>query len=175
MIAITILTCIVYLIANSFSYKIGSQKLDQPILYDILHEILPNLSKYVHIRDYVLIAMIIPLIFLKHLWPLLPDFWYAFMIVVLIKAICIFFTYIPSSHPSCQNPNLIDLNHCHHSSVSGHSALATILGLLYISGGYNKLIIILCIFLYSMLVIATHAHYSLDTIQGALFSYLVTI
>ncbi len=173
MIFITVLTCIVYYIANSFSYKIGTEIVKQEPLYDVLHEILPNLSDNVHIRDYVLLMMIIPIIFLKNLWPYVPDLWNAFMIVVLIKAICIFFTYIPSCHPSCQNPSLIDLNHCHHSSVSGHSALCMILGILYIKGGFNKWIVGICVLLYSMLVVASRAHYLCDVIQGVLFAYLV--
>lgn len=100
MILITILTCIVYFLANLFSYKIGSERLGEPPLYDVLHELLPNLANNVHIRDYILGAMILPVIFLKKLWIYIPDFWYSFMIVVLIKALCIFFTYIPSSHPA---------------------------------------------------------------------------
>ena len=171
---ITILTCIVYLIANSFSYKIGSTMLCQPPLYDVLHNMLPNLSQNVHIRDYVLLGIIIPIIFLKYLWQYIPELWNAFMIVVLIKAICIFFTYIPSCHPSCQNPNYLDLNHCHHCSVSGHSALCMILGLLYIKGGFNKWMIGICVFLYSILIVISRAHYCDNVIQGILFAYLVS-
>ena len=173
MILITILTCIVYLIANSFSYKIGSHNLCQPPLFDVLHELLPNLSKNVHIRDYILFIMVLPVLFIKKLWIYIPEFWNIFMIVVLIKAICIFFTYIPSSHPSCQNPTLLDLNHCHHCSVSGHSAFCTILALLYIRGGFNKLIIWIIVLLYSILIIVSRAHYTLDVIQGVLFVLLV--
>lgn len=172
MILITILTCIVYLIANSFSYKIGSQNLCKPPLVDVLHDMLPNLSKNVHIRDYILFIMFLPVLFLKKLWIYIPELWYIFMIVVFIKAISIFFTNIPSSHPSCQNPSLLDLNHCHHCSVSGHSAFCTILALLYIKGGFNKLIIGICVFLYSLLIIISRAHYSVDVIQGVLFVLL---
>lgn len=173
MIFISILTCIVYLIANSFSYKIGEQHLDQSALYDVIHEILPDLSKHVHVRDYILLAMILPLLFIKKLWPYIPELWNAFMIVVLIKAICIFFTYIPSSHPSRQNPSLLDLNHCHHSSVSGHSALCMILAILYIRGGFNVWIISVCVFLYCMLIVTSKSHYFSDVIQGVLFTYLI--
>ncbi len=170
MVLITVLTCIVYVLANSFSYKIGATRLTDPPLYDVIHAILPDLSKQVHIRDYILILMILPALLIKKLWIFIPDLWYAFMIVVLIKAICIFFTNIPSSHPSCHNPSVIDLNHCHHCSVSGHSALCTILALLYIRGGYNKIIISICVFIYSILIVITRAHYSQDVIQGVLFS-----
>ena len=53
MILITILTCIVYLIANSFSYKIGTDLLEHLPLYDVLHEMLPDLSKYVDRKSVV--------------------------------------------------------------------------------------------------------------------------
>lgn len=172
MILITILTCIVYILANSFSYKIGSQRLTDPPLYDIIHDNLPDLSKKVHIRDYILILMILPAILIRKLWKYIPNLWYAFLIVVFIKALCIFFTNIPSSHPSCHNPSIIDLNHCHHCSVSGHSALATILALLYINGGFNKLIIWTSLLLYSILIVITRAHYSQDVIQGVVISLL---
>jgi hypothetical protein len=170
---ITILTIIVYLLANSFSYKIGTSMIYQNPLYDILHEILPNLSKHVHIRDYLLISMILPILFMKKLWPYIPELWNIFMVVILIKAICIFFTYIPSSHQSCQNPTILDLNHCHHCAVSGHSALSVILALLYIKGGFNAWIICICVFFYSLLIIASRAHYTDNVIQGILFTLIV--
>jgi len=173
LIEITILTCIVYLISNSFTYKIGTQLGCQPPLYDIIHEMLPNLSQYVHIRDYILIGAIIPIVFIKKIWKYIPDLWYVFMIVVLIKAVCIFFTYLPSSHPSCRDPSCLDMNHCHHNYVSGHTALFTVLGLLYLKAGLNIWIVLISIFLYCLLVSATRAHYFVDCIQGALFSFLL--
>ena len=136
MILITILTCIVYLIANSFSYKIGTDLLEQSPLYDVLHEMLPNLSNYVYIRDIILIMVILPILFFPKIWEYIPELWNSFMLVVLVKAICIFFTNIPSSHPSSKNPNIYDLNHCHHSACSGHAAFFMILALLYIKGGF---------------------------------------
>jgi hypothetical protein len=173
MILITILTCIVYLIANSFSYKIGTDLLEQSPLYDILHEILPNLAKYVYIRDVILILMILPIIFFPKLWEYIPELWNSFMLVVLVKAICIFFTNIPSSHPSCHNPNLYDMNNCFHSAVSGHVSLFVILALLYIKGGFNVWIIWLSVLLYSILIVMSRAHYTLDVIQGVLITFLI--
>jgi hypothetical protein len=170
---ITILTCVVYLLANSFSYKIGSQRLDQPPLYDVLHEILPDLSKNVYIRDIILILMILPIIFLPKLWEYIPELWNSFMIIVLIKAICIFFTNIPSSHFSSKNPSLYDLNNSYHNAVSGHAALFMILALLYIKGGFNVWIIWISVFLYSLLIIISRAHYSICVIQGLLFTFLI--
>ena len=173
MILITILTCIVYLIANSFSYKIGTDLLEQSPLYDILHEILPNLAKYVYIRDIILILAILPILFFPKIWKYIPELWNSFMLVVLVKAICIFFTNIPSSHPSSKNPNIYDLNHCHHSSVSGHSALFMILALLYIKGCFNVWIIWMSVFLYSLLIVISRSHYTLDVIHGLLITFLI--
>lgn len=170
---ITFLTIVVYLLSNSFTFKIGSKLSCQPPLYDVMHNILPNWSKNVHIRDWVLILMICPIIFLKNLWVYIPELWNNFMIVVLIKAVSIFFTYLPSSHPSCQSPNYLDLNHCHHQSVSGHAAFCAILGLLYIRGGFNIYIIEIIVFLYCMLILVSRAHYSLDVIHGVLFVILI--
>jgi hypothetical protein len=169
---ITILTIVIYFLSNSFSFKLGSELKCEP-LYDVMHNILPNLSKNVHIRDWVLICMIIPIVFIKSLWIFIPNLWYKFMVIVFIKAISIFFTSIPSSHPSCQQPNYLDLNHCHHQSVSGHAAFAMLIGLLYIKAGINPYIIGTIIFFYCILILLSRAHYTVDIIHGVLFALLV--
>lgn len=173
MILITLLTVIVYILAKSFSHKLGSI-VNHPPLYDVSHHILPNLSKYVYIRDYILILTLLPILFLKQTWIYIPEFWNCFMIIIFIKAISIFFTYIPSSHPSCQNPHFYDLNHCRHQSVSGHAALFLLIGFLYIKAGFNKYFIYISIFLYCIIILTSRAHYALDVIHGILFTYLIT-
>ena len=175
MILITILTCIVYLIANSFSYKIGTDLLEHLPLYDVLHEMLPDLSKYVYIRDIILIMAILPILFFPKIWEYIPELWNSFMLVVLIKAISIFFTNIPSSHPSSKKKklNMYDLNNSFHCCVSGHSAFCMILALLYIKFGFNVWIIWISVLLYSILIVVSRAHYTLDVIHGLLFTFLI--
>ena len=50
----SILTSLVYLLANYHTYTIGIQQ-NEPVLKDILFDLLPDLSKYAYIRDFALI------------------------------------------------------------------------------------------------------------------------
>lgn len=178
-IAITFMTILVYCIANAFSIKIGTseiyEKTNKP-LYDITHEFLPNWSKIVYIRDIAMICLFIPLIIVKPKWSLLKEVYEQFQLVILIKAICIFFTYIPSSNTDCHKKiNLQNINHCHHNSTSGHAALCTLLGILYFKCGVPIEIVFICVLLYSLLILLTRAHYTVDVWQGIIVSLLVAL
>ena len=169
------LTCIVYLLANGFTYHLGTTTcLGARPLKDIMHEILPDLSRWVHVRDIVLSTFFLPVVHLQDKVNFFVELWYAFMIVLCIKAVSIFFTFIPPSNPDCHEKRYV--NHCYHSSTSGHAALTMLLAMLYIQHGLfkkNKIVVYVVVFLYCLLILMTRAHYTVDICQAIVVSILI--
>jgi hypothetical protein len=172
---LTILTCIVYLLANGFTYHIGTSKPCGKPLQDVMHTLLPDLSHWVHIRDIVFTFFFIPIIYIHNKLAFFYDVWDNFMIIVLIKAVCIFFTFIPPSNPLCEEKKY--LNHCFHSSTSGHASLCLLLFLMYIKHGVftnYQLQVYTIVFLYCLLILMTRAHYTVDILQAIIVTTLIT-
>lgn len=175
-ILITILTCLVYLLANGFTYDMFTHRPCGRPLRDVMHEFLPDLSNWVYARDIVLLLLFAPVVMIRDKLEFASHMWSAFRIVVLIKAISIFFTFIPPSNPHCEEKRY--LNHCFHSSTSGHAAIVVILAMLYIKHGLfqdKKDIVMLVTLLYCILILMTRAHYTVDVIQGVVVSGLIML
>lgn len=178
MILLTILTCLVYFLANGFTYHLGTSESDSCTgcqgkpLKDVLHDMLPDYSKWVYARDFILLAFMIPIIFIKNKLLFIISLWDRFMLIVAFKAICIFFTFLPPSNPDCYNKKY--LNHCFHNAVSGHTAFAMLLGILYVRFGVFKEYIYLFIALYCIFILMTRAHYTKDILEAVILVYLIT-
>lgn len=171
MLDLTILTIAVYTLANSFTYYLGNSQCKQPPLHDVIHNILPNLSDYVHVRDWILMLFFIPFLWTKQKKEFAEMLWSSFLLIVLVKAISIFFTYIPSSNPNCHEKNY--LNHCHHNSTSGHASLCLMLIYYYVKFGVLNQSAYVLVALYCILIAMTRAHYTVDIFQGIIISYLI--
>lgn len=171
MLDLTVLTIIVYALSNSFTYYIGNSQCKQAPLHDVIHNLLPNLADYVHVRDLVLLLFFMPFFWVKEKTEFVKALWASFLLIVLVKAISIFFTYIPSSNPNCAEKNY--LNHCHHNSTSGHASLCLMLIYYYVQFGALNQYAYTLVFLYCILIAMTRAHYTVDIIQGIIISYLI--
>lgn len=171
---ITIMTCIVYLISNSFTYKIGTETQCQEPLHDVLHGMLPDYSRFIFVRDFLLVLFLIPIVFIEHKWMFVQEFWGLFLYVVFIKAICIFFTYVPSSFPKCGEKDYKYLNHCHHIQVSAHAAFCTLLAILYVKYNLCNNLIYIIVAMYAIFILLTRAHYTCNVIEGIIIAYLLT-
>lgn len=173
----TIMTIIVYGLANYYTYCLGtSSECHERPLRDVLHDMLPDWSKYVYVRDVVMLFLLVPILLIKDKFGFFIDFWEVFMIVVLIKAVCIFFTFVPPSNPDCKEKKY--LNHCYHSQISGHAAFVLILAFLYIEYGLfsseiMKWIVYVIVFLYCVLILVTRAHYTTDVISSIIVTWLL--
>jgi hypothetical protein len=141
-------------------------------LKDVIHDMLPNWSHIVHVRDIIFIIFFLPIIFIPNKLSFIQDVWQTYMFIVLIKAVSIFFTHLPSSNPLCAEKHYI--NHCHHNSVSGHASLCMILAIQYIKYGIFDSKIFAIVVLYCVLILITRAHYTVDIIHGLLFAYLIS-
>jgi hypothetical protein len=160
--------------ANFRTYSIGMND-DTPALKDVFHDILPDWSNSPDVRDYILSIMIIPINFLpvKDKIPFLFDFWEYFIQIITFKAICIFFTQLPSSNRYCHFSN--NIKHCYHQSLSGHNSVVFLLFLLYSKYGLinNCFFNYIPCILYAMVVLATRAHYTIDVIESFIIVYLL--
>lgn len=162
-----------YLLANGFTYHIGTTdgRCGKP-LRDVGHDFLPDMSHIVKLRDIPLILFIVPLMFLKKKICLLYELWDRFVIIVAIKAICIFFTFLPPSNPDCSQKKY--LNHCFHNAVSGHTAFVLLLGLLYIKyTNFPQFFIYTFVALYCIFILMTRAHYTKDVLEALIFVVLI--
>lgn len=168
MILTIIMTSLVYILANGFTYHIGTSKgcCGNEPLHDVLHHMLPDISKWVWIRDIVLISLWIPfIIYIKGKLEFLKSFTETFLWVVFIKALLIFFTFIPPSNRDCLDKRY--LNHCYHNAVSGHAAMAYILCFLYYKYSLiNRPTATTIVLLYGLLIVLTRAHYTKDVLEA---------
>lgn len=171
---IVISTCAFYFLANYHTYVIGSSLGKQQPLKDTLHDILPDLSAHVVWRDYILPLFFIPFLFIKNKTQIIKLFIEGFMYLITLKAITIFFTFIPSSNSKCAEKK--QLNHCYHQMFSGHNSVVVLLLLLflYYTPWTNYMILfIIAVILYSLLILATRAHYTVDILVSYIIVYLL--
>ena len=175
-ILVSVLTCVVYTLANGFTYHMMtcSYRCGSKPLHDVLHGLLPDWSHHVHIRDYVLAVFFVPFLLVRDKFTFVVQLWEAFMLIVLVKAVCIFFTFIPPSNALCDEKRY--MNHCYHSSTSGHAAITLLLAMLYIRHGmFTKItpIVYVVVGLYCILILMTRAHYTVDICQALIITYLI--
>jgi hypothetical protein len=171
----TILTTIVYVLANYHTYNVGIQQ-NEPPLQDVMHDMLPNLSKMPYIRDACLPLFLIPMFFIANnivRQNFIFDLWNSFLIIVTLKAITIFFTFVPPSNTYCHQTRQI--NHAYHQIFSGHNSFVFLLYLLYVKyGAFNaSLMNFLPFMMYSFLILITRCHYSVDILVSYIIVYLL--
>lgn len=170
----TLMSLLLYVIANYKTFVAGTDD-HTPALKDVFHDILPDWSRSPNIRDYLLSIMMLPINLLPYQQkiPFLLDFWEYFIQIITFKAICIFFTQLPSSNRYCHTRH--NIMHCYHQSLSGHNSFVFLLFLLY--SKYNLMSntvfsYIPCI-IYALVILSTRAHYTLDIIESFIIVYLL--
>lgn len=171
----TILTCIVYIMANYHTYSIGIQQ-NAPPLQDVMHDILPDLSRMPYIRDVILSLFLIPLFFISQKsirQVFVFDLWNFFAIIITFKAITIFFTFVPPSSTFCHQTR--QLNHTYHQIFSGHNSFVFLLFMLYVKHGFFKssFLNFIPFLMYSLLILMTRCHYSVDVLVSFIIVYLL--
>lgn len=170
----SIMTLIVYSLAKFYTYKIGTtRECTSKPLYDVMHEILPDISKYIYYRDIILLLFFIPIIFISFKLDFLYDLWHYFTIIITFKAILIFFTFLPPSNPDCHKKKY--MNHCYHNQLSGHASLCQLLIILYIKYGLFNEYMYLLVILYCILILLTRAHYTSDIIQALIITNMLVL
>lgn len=171
-----IMTIIVYTLANYRTYEIGTNTEcgEARPLPDVFHDMLPDWSRYVHWRDVLLPIFFIPFLFVDNKQEFVYAFLDNFMMIVTLKAICIFFTYLPPSNPDCHKKKY--LNHCYHQIFSGHNSLVFLLYILYLQYTpffKHHTIMLIPVVMYSVFILMTRAHYSVDILVSYIVVFLL--
>lgn len=165
-------TCIVYTLSNYHTYQVGIKEGCNRPLKDIGHDMLPDWSHKVHIRDYILPLLFAPILFVSAPIELILQLWEGFLILITLKAITIFFTYCPPSNPDCHIKRYV--NSCFHQMFSGHNSLSLLLFILYCKHtSWNRLLMFIPFFMYSLLILMTRAHYTVDIVVSYIITFLL--
>lgn len=136
-------------------------------LYDTIHLITPNFKQITLLLDFITLCLVFFIFFHKNVNSII-YLQKAFKIYFL-RLLCIYSTILPSADNKC-NPNV--LRGCHDFIYSGHISI-TLLNCLYLYELYpsTKLFIILFIFFYSVLIVSSRMHYTVDAILAIYITY----
>ena len=166
-------TCAFYFMSNFFTYNVGMAVNPGVSLPDVGHELLYNLSEHVAIRDILLLLFFIPLFWVGPKKEFIKHGVEGFMYIITLKAITIFFTLLPPSNQECAK--MRKYNHCFHQVFSGHNSLALLLCILYLKylpdNGVIRCGLVCSTVFYSLFIIMTRAHYTVDVIV----SYIIVL
>ena len=174
LVLLCISTCAFYFLSNFFTYNVGVA-MEEPTTAcsDVGHEMMLDLSALVTLRDIILPLFLIPFFWVpekKHFVKVAIE---GFMYLVTLKAITIFFTILPPSNPECARNKRY--NHCFHQMFSGHNSFVLLLCILYLKflppRPETHIGIIMTTILYSLFIIMTRAHYTVDVIV----SYIIVL
>lgn len=169
-----VLSITLYFLSNLHTYHIGINQ-DAPPLHDDLHAILPNLSKHPYIRDIILLLFLIPLIFIstQKRIKIIVECFEVFIIVVTLKAITIFFTFLPPSNEHSHEKRQV--NHAYHQIFSGHNSFVFLLVLLYVKHQVFRASIptFISVFIYALVILMTRCHYTVDVVLSFIIVYLL--
>ena len=173
LVLLSISTCAFYFLSNFYTYNVGVAMEPTAACPDVGHEVLPNLSAVVSLRDIILPLFLIPFFWVsekKHFVKLAIE---GFMYLVTLKAITIFFTILPPSNPECARNKRY--NHCFHQMFSGHNSFVLLLCILYLKylppHQITHIGLITATIFYSLFIIMTRAHYTVDVIV----SYMIVL
>lgn len=141
-----------------------------PKVYDVGHKYLPNIEKYQYLINIVIGIAILKLIFT----PFIFDFLLLLLFLHIIRLITIQLTVLPKMR-NCVVKNNITLDgYCYDKIFSGHITLIFLFTLFLYKYKQISLILLFIInILYSILIIATRAHYTIDVIVSFLFTFIV--
>jgi hypothetical protein len=173
LVLLSICTCAFYFLSNFYTYNVGVAMAPAVACPDVGHEIMPDLSALVTLRDIILPLFLLPFIWVqekKHFAKLAVE---GFMYLVTLKAITIFFTILPPSNPECARKKRY--NHCFHQMFSGHNSFVLLLCILYLKflppRQETQAGLIAATISYSLFIIMTRAHYTVDVIV----SYMIVL
>ena len=173
LVLMSISTCAFYFLSNLFTYNVGVAMEPATACPDVGHEIMPDLSAFVTLRDIILPMFLLPFIWVTEKKEFVKAAVEGFMYLVTLKAITIFFTILPPSNPECARNKRY--NHCFHQMFSGHNSLVLLLCILYLKHLPPRIEanigLIMATILYSLFIIMTRAHYTVDVIV----SYMIVL
>ena len=160
---------IVIFVSNYYVMKLGDKHYTDNTsceLYDMFHEILPDLTQYHFIVDLILLSSIVSLFFLSN-ETLTTEFLAKFVIIMFIRAFTTLVTILPK-HENCDSKLSLRsfiLGGCYDKIFSGHTSFTLLLTLLYYREHIIGLVPMLGINLLNILaILSVRSHYSVDVL-----------
>ena len=175
---ILILMILFILISNYYTLKIGAShynSTDKFQLFDVFHNILPDLYEYHYLVDiFGILGFLSLFIFLDK--PIIIEFFSKFIIIMFIRAFTIISTILPK-HETCPDEFYLRsylLGGCYDKIFSGHTSFILLMTLMY----YREYIIDMSSLiginlLNILLILATRSHYTVDIILATFVTLTV--
>ena len=151
-------------------YYLDNKHRTIPKIYDIGHKYLPNIEKYQYLINVVIGISILKLVFASFIF----DFLLLLLFLHIVRLITIQLTVLPKMK-SCVITNNITLDgYCYDKIFSGHVTFMFLFTLfLYKYKEISMIFLFIINVLYSILIISTRAHYTIDVIVSFLFTFIV--
>lgn len=178
-VAILVLGFLFVFVMQNVNVKLGNKQDAEP-LSDIIHDFLPDLSKNERINKFLDYFLIVPALLILVKSPkLFVQFLFIYMVVMVIRAITINSTIMPSSDKQCKekiDDQLKILGGCNDKIFSGHTAFVFLAALFVLKFKLIKVnpgvLIVLSVF-YGVLLCMTKKHYTVDVILALVICFLL--
>ena len=174
-----IILTIIFL-SNIYTHELGKwfyeQKKSEGKVFDILHEITPDLHDYKAFNDVILVGTIVSFLFVPNSLALIKEFAGKFLLIMLVRALTIVSTILPK-HQKCES-NLTWIHYikgqCYDKVFSGHTAFVLLATLIYLREGILSFPVFLAInFANWSSILLTRSHYTVDIILAIVITLLV--
>lgn len=151
------------------------EKKERKELYDIAHEIFPDISNYEPIVNIIPVGLLASLFFITKGGLIAKNGSLMFLVAMVLRAILASSTILPKA-PHCKSELTLSsiFGGCYDKIFSGHMSLTTIFGLTMVKehaisvGIFSALVAMTAIAL-----LLVRAHYTVDVLLGFLVSYFI--
>lgn len=167
-------------LSNYFTHQLGKNfyegKIRDGEVFDILHEITPDLHHLNGMNDIVMIGLIISFFFIPNNIEIIKEFTGKFLLIMFVRALTIVSTILPK-HKQCEAQlgwlQMIK-GQCYDKVFSGHTAFVLLATLIYLREGIINIPIFIALNLFNIIsIILVRAHYTIDIILAIVITYLV--
>ena len=167
-------------LSNYFTHQLGKNfyegKIRDGEVFDILHQITPDLHHLYGINDIVMLGLIVSFIFIPNNVSILEEFVPKFLLIMFVRALTIISTILPK-HKKCESQlGWIQMikGQCYDKVFSGHTAFVLLATLIYQREGIIGWPLFFALNIFNILsIILVRAHYTIDIILAIVITYLV--
>lgn len=171
-----ILVVFVLINYNITIYIDSYQTIPKEPLDDLLIKKLPDISQYRILTDIIPLLLILILLFKRPNINQIEDYLLCYMIIMLLRMFSMSLTIMPSIACEYKKHQNIITGGCHDCMFSGHTSLVLLVLLILVTDyKYPKVICLIIGIMYSLLIISSHAHYSVDVVIAWYITFLVFI
>jgi hypothetical protein len=167
-------------LSNIYTHELGKwfyeQNDSKGKVFDILHEITPDLHDHKPYNDIILVATILSFFFIPNSLAIIKEFAGKFLLIMLVRALTIISTILPK-HEKCAS-ELTWVHYikgqCYDKVFSGHTAFVLLATLIYLREGILSFPVFLAINMANWAsIILTRSHYTVDIILAIVITWLV--